>query len=286
MRGDVRLGVRPRGASTHCGLMSFFDRVFYYPDAKRRGTPADHSLAYEDVWFRAADGVRLHGWFLPSATAGPARGTVLHLHGNAGNITGHYEFVHWLPSAGYHVLTFDYRGYGRSEGRTTRAGTVRDASAALDYLRSRADVDNARIVLFGQSIGGAVCVVTAAARREHVRAVAVDSAFSGYRAISRHHVLGNPLLAVLAWWVPFCIPRSEEPIDAVGRIAPVPLLFLHGTSDRIVPWRMSQELYDAAAAPKELWLIEGMDHTEVWEAEAESARRRLLGFYEGALGGG
>ncbi|HUN82536.1 MAG TPA: alpha/beta hydrolase, partial [Phycisphaerae bacterium] len=93
------------------------DRVFYYPDRRVHGDPAEHGLKYEDVYFAAPDGVRLHGWFFPATK--PATGTVLHIHGNAANVSAHYEFIRWLPAAGYNVLTFDYRGYGQSGGHVT-----------------------------------------------------------------------------------------------------------------------------------------------------------------------
>jgi len=259
------------------------DRVFYYPDRIARGTPADNGLSFEDVWFSSDDGVRLHGWFLPAA-GGSARGTVLHLHGNAGNITGHYEFIRWLPAAGFNVLTFDYRGYGRSSGRVTREGTVRDALAALDYLRGRADIDAGRICLFGQSVGGAVAAVVTARRKAEVRCVVIDSAFTSYRRIVRHHVRSQPLLLVLGWWFPRTIHDGLDAIDAVAEIAPVPVLFMHGEQDRIVPAVMSRELYQAAREPRQLWLIEGMDHTEVWWARPREAQQRVGGFLTRALG--
>lgn len=124
------------------------ERVFYYPDQRDRGSPSDDGLAFEDVHFTTSDGLRLHGWFLPAQPGKipSPRGTVLHLHGNAANITGHFPFVSWMPAAGFNVLTIDYRGYGRSEGTVSREGTIRDARAALDYLRGRADVDAKRII--------------------------------------------------------------------------------------------------------------------------------------------
>ena len=264
-------------------LMRLSDRLFYRPDRRDRGSPADHSLRYEDVFFPAADGSRLHGWFLPAEADGAARGTVLHLHGNAANITGHYEFVRWLPAAGYDVLTFDYRGYGRSEGRASRRGMVEDGAAALDYLRGREDVDASRVMVYGQSIGAAVAVVMAAERRDQIQGLVAEGGFSDYRKIARHHVMRNPLLTVLAWWVPLVIPRGADPIDSVGAISPVPVLFVHGTADGVVPWRMSQAMYDRAGAPKELWLIDEMGHYEVWEAQPEAAQTRLLAFFELAL---
>lgn len=261
--------------------MSLCDRVLYLPDRENRGTPADEDLPYEDVFVATADGSKLHGWFLP-ATGPKARGTVLHLHGNAANITGHYKAACWLPASGYHLLTFDYRDYGRSEGRVTRAATIEDAAAALDYLRGRGDVENDRIFVFGQSLGGAVSIVLAARRRGQISGLVVDGAFSSYREIIRHHVMRNPLLLVLAWWFPYFVRRDFDAIDCVDRISPAPILFMHGTADRVVPARMSQALYDKARPPKELWLIEGVDHYAVWEEQPEAARRRVLDFFDRA----
>jgi len=259
------------------------DRIFYRPDRRDRGSPADPSLSYEDVFFPAADGAPLHGWFLPAATGAKARGAVLHLHGNAANVTGHYEFVRWLPAAGYHVLTFDYRGYGRSEGRVSREGTIEDAAAALDYIRGREDVDPGRVLVFGQSIGGAISVLLGARRRGQIRGLVVEGGFSDYRRIVCHHVMHHPLLTVLAWWLPFLVPKGFDPIDSVAAVSPVPVLFVHGKADHIVPWQMSQEMYERAGQPKEFWLIEGMDHYLVWEEEPEEVQARLLAFFETAL---
>ncbi|MBI4579121.1 MAG: alpha/beta fold hydrolase, partial [Planctomycetes bacterium] len=158
---------------------------------------------------------------LPSVRA---HGTVLHLHGNAGNMTGHFQHVAWLPAAGWNVLCFDYRGYGESPGRTTRSGTVADAHAALDYLVARPDVDRRRIVAFGQSLGGAIGIVLVAQRPE-IRGLATDGAFESYRRIAAWHVRHSPLLLPIAWWVPrLLIGNAYDPIDHVGRIAPRPLL--------------------------------------------------------------
>lgn len=258
------------------------DHVFYYPDQRIRGSPADHSLRFEDVFFQAEDGVRLHGWFLP-ARAGAAKGTVLHVHGNAGNVTGHFDFIHWLPDAGYNVLTFDYRGYGCSEGRISREGSLRDTAAALDYLRSRADVDPTRIVVFGQSIGGAIAIAMAAQQPGRVRALAIDSTFTAYREIVSHHIRHNPALLVLAWWFPWTIPVGHDPIDCIAKISSTPILLTHGRADRISPWPMAQRLYEAAGEPKDLWLIDDMDHMQVWFEQPEESRRRLLDFYARSL---
>jgi len=255
------------------------DGFFYHPTRTLYDLP-DRSHHYEEVRFPARDGVSLHGWFFK--TVGQACGTVLHLHGNAGNITGHFTHVAWLPNAGFNVLCFDYRGYGHSAGRISRPGSIEDAHGALDYLLVRADVDPERIVAFGQSLGGAVGIVLAAERTE-IRGLATEGAFDHYRRIASWHIRRNPLLFVLAWWVPWLMTDTHNPIDFVDRISPRPLLIMHGTDDRVVPVSMAHRLYSRAKQPKQLWLIEGIDHYEAYDVMPEQVQDRLATFFAKCL---
>jgi len=251
--------------------------LFYHPNSTKYSSPNNYRLAYESVNFSSQDGVRLHGWFFPAA--GQAKGTVLHLHGNAGNITGHFEHITWLPAQGWNVLCFDYRGYGQSEGTATREGTIADANAALDYLLNRDDVDGNKVVALGQSLGGAVGIVLTAQRKE-IRGLATDGAFDHYRRITKWHVWRNPLLLVVAWWVPLLIPEGYDPIDYIDQIAPRPIFIMHGTADTIVDPRMAQRLYDTAGEPKELWLIPNADHYEAMQDMTHESHPRLLSFFQ------
>jgi len=258
-------------------MRSTGDRFFYHPNQHVYEAPQAYGLEFERVSFHTADGICLDGLFLRAE--GKANGTVLHLHGNAGNLTGHFPHVAWLPKAGWNVLCFDYRGYGDSQGRVTRAGTIADAEAALDYLLRRPDIDTSRIVGLGQSLGGAVGIVLAAQRRE-LRGLATDGAFDHYRRIAAWHIRQSPLLFVLAWWVPCLLMRDGyDPIDYVARISPRPLLILHGTADRVVDAATAQRLYDRAGEPKQLWLIEGAEHYEALQDMPEQVHSRLLAFW-------
>ena len=135
--------------------------------------------------FKAGDGTRLHGWFLPAA--GRALGTILFLHGNAENVSTHIMSVRWLPARGFNVFLLDYRGYGASAGVPTQAGVQDDVDSALRTLLARPDVDPDRVVVFGQSLGGAIAVLSRGAFRlpQHIRALVVESAFASYRQIAR-----------------------------------------------------------------------------------------------------
>ena len=130
-------------SALQCGCVS---RMFYYPDKQIYETP---SQPFEEIQFASADGTRLHGWWIPATI--PVKGTVVYLHGNAANITGHYCQIEWLPASGYNVFLFDYRGYGKSEGQPSRRGVYADCVAAMDYAAKRAD----RLFASGQSLGGA-----------------------------------------------------------------------------------------------------------------------------------
>jgi len=258
--------------------------AFYYPDRVDYGSPARFGLKYEEVTFASGDGTKLHGWFLPAQ--GPARGTVIHFHGNAQNLSSHLAFVEWLPAQGFNVFAFDYRGYGRSEGKPGRRGTIEDGAAAIAYVQSRRDVDPKRLLVLGQSLGGAVAIATLGGHRyEGVRAVAIDSAFSSYRGAARDVVARVPVLGWLRWPIVFmAISGGYDPEDVVAKIAPAPLLLIHGTADRVVDSRHSERLYERAAAPKDLILLDGAGHTQAF-ASPGPMRKTLVEFYLQALGG-
>lgn len=277
-----RRGVlRPLRLALSCGTAVMFgsDSVFFYPTDKVYGRPEDQGLVYEPLRIPTNDGLSLDAWFFPSRRANPL-GTVVHLHGNAGNITGHFAHAAWLPDAGWNLLCFDYRGYGRSPGRPTRAGLVADCHAAIDAVKTRGDVDPARVVILGQSLGGALGIVATAQRRD-VAGLAIDGAFSHYRRIAAWHIRRSPLLFALAWWMPrYAMKDGLDPIDHVAAVSPTPLFIMHGKLDDTVPAAMAQELFAAAAEPKELWLIDNIGHYVALDELADLARPKLLAFFE------
>lgn len=251
---------------------------FFHPMSRHVSLPSDRGLAYEDVWLTAADGTRLHGWFLPAR--GAARGTVLFLHGNAENISTHIASVDWLPARGYHVLLIDYRGFGASHGTPSVEGALLDVDAAVRWLLARRDVDRRRIAVFGQSLGASLAIdyVARSEHRPHIRVVIADSAFASYRDIAREKLaafwLTRPLQAPLSWTV----GDRHSPIHSVARLAPIPVLFIHGERDRIIPPHHSRRLYQAAAEPKALWIVPGGRHIDA--PQRPEIRARILEYLE------
>lgn len=227
--------------------------LFYYPSQDDDGySPKNQGLPYEDITFTSQDGTKLNGWFVP-AVGDPkqAKGTVIQVHGNARNITNHWALVEWLPAYGYNVFVFDYRGYGQSEGKPTPKGLFEDTHSAIDYVRARQDIDPEKLLIIGQSLGGNNSLAAVGAgNRQGICAMLIDSTFFSYASIANDKLWGSGIL----------MNNKYSASKFVAAIAPIPLLFIHGKQDGVIPYEHSQRLYDLAEEPKEIMIIENGQH--------------------------
>lgn len=275
------------------GVVAFFlwstgcmERLFYYP--QRGPTPVSEAPpGTEAVAFQSADGTRLFGWFIPAADIATSderrdRATILHVHGNAGNIVSHAYFTAHLPRAGYNVFLFDFRGYGQSEGSAhRREDLIADTAAALDALLAREDVDPGRIGLYGQSLGGAIGLNVMAERRE-IRAAVIESAFTSWRAVAANALGGDPPFFAASWVAGIAIPDHLRPIDAIARIDR-PMLLVHGSSDSIVPVSHGRGLEGAANGNARLVIFPGGEHNTLRDTHPEMDAQ-VIAFFNEHLG--
>lgn len=215
------------------------------PGRQLETTPRDVGFEYVDVNFETADGVSLHGWYVH---ADKPRGTVLFLHGNAGNISHRLDSIAIFHELGLDTFIIDYRGYGQSEGKTSEEGTYRDAEAAWEYLVTERGLDPARIVVFGRSLGGAVAAELAT--HHTPAALIVESSFPSVAEMASHLYPFIPVRHMLRLRYPV--------IDYVTRITS-PILIVHSRDDDIIPFAMGQALYEAAPEPKAFLELAG-DH--------------------------
>lgn len=237
-----------------CGAIWLLqDRLLFLPDVPGRAiaaTPASVGLHFDELAITTADGVRLHGWWVP---APGARFTLAHFHGNAGNIGDRLELLRLLHGLNVNVLLFDYRGYGRSEGTPGEAGLYKDAEAVWSTVTATLGIAPDTIVLHGQSMGGAPAAWLAA--RTRPAALVLESAFTSV----------PDMAAKLYPWLPGKY-LSRLKLDTGGALATVrcPVLVIHSRGDEIVPFAMGEALHAAAAAPKAFVALDGMHNDGFW----------------------
>jgi len=233
------------GYALVCALLTIFqERLIYFPGGPPSADPGVYGLDFEELRLVASDGVELSAWLCRPPATSPTRGAVVVSHGNAGNIGNRLHIARVLVESGFAALLYDYRGYGLSSGEPGEEGTYLDALAAHEALVERGF--EGRIAGYGESLGGAV-TVELALRRE-LRAVCLQSSFRSLPAVAAEHY---PWLPVR--WLVRHRYASEDKIDSLA----VPLLVLHGRSDRVVPYAHGKRLAELAAEPKQFVELPG-----------------------------
>lgn len=240
--------------------LSACSSLLFYPEPGLPFTPERAKLEYRDVTLNTADGLKLHAWWLPAKAGVPLKGTVLHLHGNGGNLAWHLGGSWWLPEQGYQVLLVDYRGYGLSQGEPSLPAVYQDVDAAFTWLDQAPEVQGKPLIVLGQSLGGALAIhylVEHPERQRQLKAIVLDGVPASYRDVGQYALstswLTWPLQVPLSWLV----PDADSAIHAIPRLTGVPKLLYHSIDDPIVPLSNGIRLYQAAPAPRVLQLTRG-----------------------------
>lgn len=221
-------------------------RHVYRPRRDIGSTPDAYGYAYEEVTLRSADGTALWAWFVPNPET---RRVLMFCHGNTRNISHCMDSVELFQRLGFGVFLFDYRGYGRSEGRPSEQGTYLDVQAAWEYLLRERGLAPGDIVVLGRSLGGAIASWLAA--RHAPRALVLESAFTSLPDVAAHR---HP------WFPAQALVRYRYPVAEHVPMLRCPLLIVHSRDDEIVPFRHAERLFELAPGPRELLVIEGMHH--------------------------
>ena len=247
------------------------ERVVFLPHLPGRALevmPDAYGLDYADVYLDTSDGVRVHGWYV--STDNPA-GTVLFLHGNAGNISHRIDSIAIFIELGFDVLIIDYRGYGQSEGTIGEAGAYRDAEAAYRYLVQDRAIDASRIVIFGRSLGGAVAAQLAATNA--AGALIVESSFTSAADMAAELYPFLPVRLLL---------RLDFPVVEHVAAVNMPVLVVHARDDEIIPFAMGEQLFAAAPEPKSFLALDG-DHNTAFLYDKERYVEGLRRFLSASL---
>ncbi len=246
--------------------------LVFQPMKQQVFDPASVNIAYEDVWIKTADGLKLHGWWLPHQHE--EKGTILFLHGNAENISTHIGSVWWLPKHGYNVLLFDYRGYGLSEGEPTLPGLQLDMAASMDWVFNKKDINTNKIVIFGQSMGSAIAItgLPDSPYRSRVRGLIVEGAFTSFREVARELLDRSWLTWLFQWPLSMLINDDYRPIDSIKKLEDIPKLIIHSRTDEVIPYHNGVELYEAAGGEKQFWSIANARHIATFADEKQQQR--------------
>ena len=261
-------------------LWSQQDRFIFRPGRDITRTPADAGLTYENVFIpvagESAGGERVHAWWIPSVI--PAAPVLLYLHGNALNIGANVEHAKRLHDLGISVLLLSYRGYGRSDGdQPSETKIYQDAEAGWHYLVSDQDKSPADILIYGHSLGGAVAIELAV-RHPEARGLIVESTFTSIRDMAaRSGALRIFPLALI-------LTQHFDSLSKVDRLR-LPVLYLHGTADTVVPPEMSRRLYEQTRAPKRLRLISGGGHNDSAQIGGPSYLQAITDFLNATAAG-
>lgn len=239
------------------GFINYIEnKLIFHPDNDLDSTPENYGLEYDDVAFHTDDGVKLHGWFIYSKKVSQYKDTytLLWFHGNAGNIGHRLENIEMLcDRIPVNIFIFDYRQFGKSEGKISEKGTYLDAKAALAYLNSRKDINVEKIIFLGRSLGSAVAIDLAL--KEKCRALILETPFTSIKEMCK--VL-HPILPL------HCVVRTKY--DSIAKIKNVktPVLIIHGDKDDYVPIEQGRKLYEAANEPKEFYTVPGGTHNGIY----------------------
>ena len=248
------------------------------------------NLSYEDVWIPILNSKeRLHGWWIPSASLQALFSVIpneptqilktpkvmLYLCG-VGRSMGDYNYLARVAAfrqLGFSVLVCDYRGYGRSEGGFPNESQLyEDSQAAWNYLRFVRHIPPDQILIYGEFLGGAIAL-DLAVKHPEASGLIMQSAFTSMSDVIRHKAVAQmfPIEQLLT-----------ERFDSRSKVRSlhVPVLFLHGSNDSVVPAEMSQQLYAAAPEPKQLLLISGAEHVKIYQPGDQSYLRAIQRFVE------
>jgi uncharacterized protein len=228
----------------------------------------------EDVSLEARDGTRVHAWWFEAAPDAPA---VLFLHGNAGTIGDRVFQAEGMLGHGVSILLLSYRGYGRSEGRPSKAGVIMDAGAALGWLEARVG-GRERIVLHGRSLGGAVAGGLLETEGG-VAGLVLESSFTDLEAMAA---------AVYPFIPRFLLRRLKGHLDTPRALARArfPVLVIHGTRDRIVPVEMGRALHEASPPGTRLLEVPGAGHNDLPWVAGPDYFRQVADFVREAVSAG
>ena len=213
----------------------------HQPTFSQKGNDLDLSYTIESIMFKSANGNNLNGWILKPKNQ-TATITILHFHGNGGSILQQYQAIDPLMKGGsFQIFMVDYSGFGFSEGKATRENVLTDGLSAFDYLKARPDVKDTKLIIYGQSLGGNLAAVVAKEKQQDVDGLVIEGGFSSHKEIG-------------GFFGKLLVKEMYSSKDAI-RDFHKPVLVIHSSEDKVVPFALGKKIFDNANQPNEFYEI-------------------------------
>lgn len=263
-------------------LLSFgCTHMLYQPSSVHYLEPLQFKLKYDDIFFQSKDGIKLHGWFFPASSSKP-KGTIVHFHGNAQNISTHFLNLVWITKQDYNLFIFDYRGYGISEGESNQEGIYHDAMAALRQGKELHEQNGKGLfVIYGQSLGGNISLrALADYDQSQVDLIVQDSTFPSYQKIGAD-VLKRTWLTYIFNPLAYLLVSDEYASEKVMKKITTPTLVIVGGKDRVIPAKFGKKVYKGLSVEKKwLWDEPEAAHIQMFHGGLENYREKFVTFLE------
>ena len=270
-------------------FVSFYAYYTYTHPTKIRmtRTPAELGASvYEDVVLQTSDGLSLSAWFIPSKSQEEKSPAIIICHGYPGNKDDVLDWGFFLHDD-YHLLFFDFRAHGESEGGMASFGAheTEDLAAAVNYLEGRSGVEADKIGVMGFSMGGVVGLM-GASENEAIKAVVADSPYADLNTMvnevyRNYSIFRAPFVELTKIWAQVLASVNTDEVSAVEAVknTETPLMLIHVIDDDQIPSENAQRIYDAAAGPKDIWIVAGRDHGQAYWLEQMEYERRVKDFF-------
>jgi len=207
---------------------------------------ADLDYTIENIHFANKQEDTLNAWFI-KPNSGYNGITLYFLHGNAGNMVYNYLLMEPFVKKGFRVFMIDYSGFGFSQGKSKRKYALSDANDGLNYLLNRTDIKYDKLIMYGQSLGGHLAVVSGTQNQDKIDGLVIEGAFSSHKDVANDRVPFLSRIFVREMY------SAEKSIKNYKK----PLLIIHSTEDTTIPYKHGERLNELANEPKEFYTIEG-----------------------------
>ncbi|MDX1959776.1 MAG: alpha/beta hydrolase [Leptospiraceae bacterium] len=243
-------------------LLGYCSSVLYQPKKEELMNPEKLGFKKSEEFFTTSDKTKLNLWFIkPDEQEANKNAVILQFHGNGENMSSHFISLVWLVNHGYELVTYDYRGYGKSEGSPNPKEINSDSVEVINYVISYCKKNNKKLIIYAQSLGGAIAAraLSEVKDKSLISIVIFEGTFSDYKEVA-NSILRKQIIQPFPYLLSLFVSNSYSPKDYFEKISPIPIVVIHETEDPVVPFENGKEVFRLSKDPKQFWSVTGQGH--------------------------